>query len=83
MDRIRNKQLAEIMEMIEKDAETPAYVKDLRKMQGEDIKVNNFNRFEPVGGFEWFSLGKYLGQIRREDGEEAIDKGQLKPVLET
>lgn len=45
MDKIRNKQLADIMELMEKDAETPGYVKDLRKIQGEDIKMNNFGKF--------------------------------------
>lgn len=36
--------------------------------------MNNFNKFEPVGSFEWFSLGKYLGQIQRVEGDESIDK---------
>lgn len=66
---MRNKQLAEIMQLVEKDAQTPSYVKDLRKEQGEDIKMNNFNKFEPVGSFQWFSLGKYLGQIQRVQGD--------------
>ena len=57
------------MQLVEKDAQTPSYVKDLRKEQGEDIKMNNFNKFEPVGSFQWFSLGKYLGQIQRVQGD--------------
>ena len=59
----KERQLEDIIEMMEMETETPGYVREIRANSGEDIKSNNFGKMEAVGEFQQIDVREYLEEI--------------------